>query len=368
MDWARFGPLRRPRTRRLVLATAILVAVLPGLSGAEWSSLAPTAGSNSLGVTGTLPSWNPNVECMADLVTIANVLGTAYPAQSLVGSPYQRDAVAGGVLHPRDLSPECSMTNVHGEERSTFVEIHNVYLASYGEQTYDCSTTYKNVNGGGPYPNNATFCDHRGWIYTRGTTLGSLEIEIDQDWQAKGYCGSGVGYCDSDALAQQVSNGSISLDVQGFVYWDGESWELHPFTSWGLSAVQPPLPPPPPPPPSPPDFWMEADRDSMTIGVGDSDSAAIGFWSLHGFSGTVSLSVSIEAVDVLLPPLVPDITYPGAWVDPSSVTLTEGGSAWSTLHVSASLLTTPGTYSVTVTATSGSITHSVTISLQVVLL
>jgi hypothetical protein len=113
---------------------------------------------------------------------------------------------------------------------------------------------------------------------------------------------------------------------------------------------------------------MEADTTAMTISLGGSDSAALGLWSLHGFSGTVGLTVSIEAEDVLLPPLLPDITYPSAWVDPEWVTLTEGGSGWSTLTVSASLLTTPGTYSITVTATSGSIVRSVTIAVEIILL
>src|SRR5207253_2935867 len=40
----------------------------------------------------------------------------------------------------------------------------------------------------------------------------------------------------------------ISLDVQGFVFWEGPyHWELHPFTAWKLSNS-----PPPPPPNSPP--------------------------------------------------------------------------------------------------------------------
>lgn len=451
-------------SRRSLVAAATLVAIACAL-GVAWSSLSPSRAESA--VNETLPSWNPNIACTADLVTIAEVLGPAYPSQALNGSPYQRDATGGGVLHPRALSPACTITNVNGENRSTLVEIHNVYLASYEVQTGDCSTTYKNVNGGGPYPDNATICDRQGSIYTRGTMEGSLEIEVDQDWQAKGYCGSGVPYCDADALAQQVSNGTIALDVQGFVYWDGESWELHPFTSWTLSERPPPpliptslfLEPEAPDPSDPgqtvtvtavlvredtkeplsgksvpmegsddsgatwwpagtwmtdgngratgsivfafagqdqrirarfdgdasfgssvsnveshvtrvlpPDFWMDADKTSMTIALGGSDSATLSLWSLHGFSGTVGLSVSIEAEDVLLPPLLPDITYPDAWVDPDSVTLTEGGSGTSTLTVSSSLLTTPGTYSVTVIASSGSITRSVTIWVEIVLL
>src|SRR3989442_12436367 len=45
-------------------------------------------------------------------------------------------------------------------------------------------------------------------------------------------------------LAQEQSNGRISLDVQGFVFWEGPyHWELHPFTAWKLSSSPPPSPP-----------------------------------------------------------------------------------------------------------------------------
>src|SRR5205814_2304729 len=73
-------------------------------------------------------------------------------------------------------------------------------------------------------------------------------IEIDRDWLGKGYCGPNVPSCNNETLGQEQSNGSISLDVQGFVFWEGPyHWELHPFTAWKLSNS-----PPPPPPPSPP--------------------------------------------------------------------------------------------------------------------
>src|SRR5207253_2519357 len=64
----------------------------------------------------------------------------------------------------------------------------------------------------------------------------------------KGYCGPNVPSCNNETLGQEQSNGSISLDVQGFVFWEGPyHWELHPFTAWKLSNS-----PPPPPPNSPP--------------------------------------------------------------------------------------------------------------------
>src|SRR5438094_5118686 len=52
----------------------------------------------------------------------------------------------------------------------------------------------------------------------------------------RGYCGPGVSPCDNVTLGQYVSSGSISLDLQGFVYWDGENWKLHPLTAVRLST------------------------------------------------------------------------------------------------------------------------------------
>src|SRR5256886_12831287 len=74
-----------------------------------------------------------------------------------------------------------------------------------------------------------------------GTTDGYIHIEFDQDWLAKGYCGSSVSYCNNVTIAQKVSSGTISLNLQGFVYWDDTHWELHPLAAWKLSA--PPTPP-----------------------------------------------------------------------------------------------------------------------------
>src|SRR5206468_9896900 len=42
--------------------------------------------------------------------------------------------------------------------------------------------------------------------------------------------------CDKVTLRQYVAGGTISLDLQGFVYWDGENWKLHPLTAVRLST------------------------------------------------------------------------------------------------------------------------------------
>src|SRR2546422_4371907 len=234
----------RPRrwTPTLLVFAATLLTGLVLVSGSlNAISWIPTARAQGTTTTG-LASWNPNVACAADLVTIRDVLGPAYPHQDLNGSRYQVNSTSGGIPLDRSLSPPCTITNMTGQTVSPFVQINGVSLYGYGVKTTDCSGWYSKQNGGGRYPNNQTFCTDGGQIITIGTTRGYLRIEIDRDWLGKGYCGVGVPYCDNATLGQYQSNGSISLDFQGFVFWEGPwHWELHPLTGWRLSA--PPAPP-----------------------------------------------------------------------------------------------------------------------------
>ena len=543
---------RKPATSRrsarvllLVLGLAIAGLIAGPLASAIQSGLSPTSSPARVTESG-LTSWNPHVSCSADLVTIRDVLGPAYPTQTVNGSRYQTNSTAGGIPQERALSPPCTITNKTGTVLSSFVQINGVSLYGYGIKTTDCSGWYSKQNGGGRYPNNQTFCTNAGQIITIGTTRGYLRIEIDRDWLGKGYCGVGVPYCNNATLGQYQSNGSISLDFQGFVFWEGPyHWELHPLTGWRLSA--PPTPPsapqnlaatggnaqvtltwqapasdggspitnykiyrglapttetllttvgnvltytdsavtngvtyyyqvsavnspgegaksneasatpnqtPPPtppsaptnlvatggnaqvtltwqapasnggspitnyriyrgtssngetlkatignvltytdtsvtngvtyyyqvsavngagegprsneasatpsPPPPPPDFGISATPASLSIQIGSSGTSTIALTSLNGFAGTIGLSTSIACSGLCL-------IYPTASLNPTSVTLTSGGTGVSTLTVATSVLTTPGTYTITITATSGSITHTVTVTVQVTL-
>jgi len=319
-----------------------------------------TFGSSSLGrgnvsASGSLYSWNPNVHCVPDLVTIRDVLGPAYPHQNLNGSRYQVNSTSGGIPLERSLSPPCTITNMTGQVVSPFVQINGVSLYGYAVKTTDCSAWYSKQNGGQRYPGNQTNCTDGGQIITLGTTSGYLRIEVDRDWLGKGYCGPNVPSCDNATLFQEQSNGTISIDVQGFVFWEGPwHWELHPFTAWKLSSS------PPPPPPSPPDFSLGASPNSLTFVIGSSGTSTITLTSISGLAGMASLSASVSSSDLIL-------IWPTASVSPSSVTLTANGTATSTLSISTSLLTTPGTYTVTVSATVGSITHSTSVLVKVVI-
>src|SRR3989440_149570 len=227
----------RPRNWKASLMIVSVAAALLLMS----TVTSPAPDRSSVTPSATLTSWNPNVSCVPALVTVQTILGTAYPAQSLSGSQYQVNSTAGGIPDKRALSPPCTIQNVHNTIVSTFVEVDSVYLYDYLFASGDCSKGFKKVNGGGPYPNNQTFCDNTGDIRAMGTTNGYIHIEFDQDWLAKGYCGSSVSYCNNVTIAQKVSSGTISLNLQGFVYWDDTHWELHPLAAWKLSA--PPTPP-----------------------------------------------------------------------------------------------------------------------------
>src|SRR3989449_4708369 len=182
-------------------------------------------------------SWNPNVPCVPSLTALSSILGSAYPSQSLVGSQWQTNSTAGGIPNKRALSPPCMLTNINGRSVTSYVEVDNVYLTSSYVYSTDCNTQYDQVNGGGSY-GGSKFCDSTGNVFSVGTTSGYLHIEFDQDWMAKGYCGPASTICNNSTIANDISNGAISLDIQGFVYFDTEQpnphWEIHPITAWRL--------------------------------------------------------------------------------------------------------------------------------------
>src|SRR2546428_983631 len=222
-----------------VAFAVVLVLVIPGslnvaISPAHVGS--PSAGTVGSLSGGSLSSWNPNVACGANLVAVRDVLGSAYPNQALIGSRYQTNSKAGGVPNKRQLLAPCTITNVTGQNVPSFVEIHGVYLNPYTLDSNDCSHGFAPINGGTLYPDGKLYCDNVGDILSLGTVSGKIHIEFDQDWLAKGWCGSQTSWCNNVSALEYVSLGSISLDVQGFVYWDDTHWEVHPLTAMRLSS------------------------------------------------------------------------------------------------------------------------------------
>jgi hypothetical protein len=109
-----------------------------------------------------------------------------------------------------------------------------------------------------------------------------------------------------------------------------------------------------------PDFSIAAYPSSLTIVQGYAAKSTIILTSVQGFQGTVSLSASVGCPTASL-------SCPLATLDPSSVVLAPNGTTTSILTVSTTKSTPNGTYPVMVTGTSGSLSHSVTISVRVVL-
>ena len=213
---------RRQRVAAIAIVLALVVLAVYGANIFQW-------------VTAIM---NPHQDpCNPVNVTLDDILGPSYPAQSLNDSRYWTGPQAGGVPHKRALSPPCTITNAEGEVVPTFVQVTGVYLRNYSIALYDCSDHFKYVNGGGPYPTHQIFCDNVGDILAMGTVDGQVHIEFDQDWQAKGLCGPEIPSCDTVKIVDYQSNGTISLDFRGYVYWDDDHWEIHPATAWKPSTT-----------------------------------------------------------------------------------------------------------------------------------
>lgn len=102
-----------------------------------------------------------------------------------------------------------------------------------------------------------------------------------------------------------------------------------------------------------PDFTITASPGSQTVTQGGGTSYTATITSVNGFSSATTLSVSG------LP------SGGGGSFSPNPVTPPAGASAGSTLSVTTAASTPPGTYTLTITGTSGSLVHSTTVSLVV---
>ena len=213
---------RRQQAAAIIIVLSLVLLAIYGANLFQWVSAIMS------------PHQDP---CNPVNATLADIMGPSYPAQSLNDSRYWTGPQAGGVPHKRAFSPPCTITNAEGKVVPTFVQVSGVYLQNYTLALYDCSDHFKYMNGGGPYPNHQVYCDNVGDILAMGTTSGQVHIEFDQDWQAQGLCGPGVPSCDTVKILDYRSNGTISLDFRGYVYWDEDHWELHPATAWKPTAA-----------------------------------------------------------------------------------------------------------------------------------
>src|SRR5947199_10859630 len=110
---------------RTHVASLLILTVLMVASGGANTSLIV----GNTGIFGWPPmSWNPNVSCPVVLGDLRTILGSAYPNQSLVGSPYQVNATDGGIPNKRMLRPPCSIVNINGQTASAVVKGSGFYL------------------------------------------------------------------------------------------------------------------------------------------------------------------------------------------------------------------------------------------------
>ncbi|MFB0514877.1 MAG: DUF2460 domain-containing protein [Candidatus Bathyarchaeia archaeon] len=103
----------------------------------------------------------------------------------------------------------------------------------------------------------------------------------------------------------------------------------------------------------PGDFSISADPTSLTVQVGGSDTSTITITSLEGFSDQVDLTISGVPSGVT------------ASFDPPTVTPPPDASADSTMTLEVGATATPDVYTLTVTGTSGALSHDVSISLTI---
>ncbi len=149
------------------------------------------------------------------------------------------------------------------------------------------------------------------------------------------------------SIPPSTSLGSYGITVTGT---NGSSSGTH-TTNISVSVVSP----------SSPNFMINSNPTSLTVAQDSSGTISITLTSVNSFAGTITLSAAVSP------------SGPQASFNPSSVTLTSGGSASSTLKVSTTASTsgyysTPvalGSYAINVTALSGPLSHSTTVSLTV---
>jgi len=105
-----------------------------------------------------------------------------------------------------------------------------------------------------------------------------------------------------------------------------------------------------------PDFTIGASPSSLTVTQGGSGTSNVNIGSTNGFSAAVTLTYSWVGTA----PSGVSITLPGPVTPPS------GGTATSTLSVTASSSASTGTFTLSVTGASGFLTHSTNVGVQIV--
>src|SRR5438552_4197916 len=269
---------------------------------------------------------------------------------------------------------------------ASYYSVGNSTLTLLNDGTVGAGAGYSNI------PNNVSdwsVSTRVEWIGTSGTVsgyVGSLQVAVGTvgnyyEWIADGYYGrfgigmDGHGVAIFASYTPQLNVWHIlQLDmIHGtlYGYFDGylvgsytepdttpsntnllniqalASWETNNNFDW-MQANNSPTPPT-----ISPFFTLSANPASVALLAGQSGNSTIQTASQAGFAGTVSLSVTATSGG------------PSAQISPTTVTLSDGGSATAVLTLVSQTSTTAGTYQVTVTGTDGNVSRSVTLTVKV---
>ena len=104
---------------------------------------------------------------------------------------------------------------------------------------------------------------------------------------------------------------------------------------------------------SAPDFMLAANPTSFTIAPGGAVISALSITSVGGFSGKVSLNTTSVSSNLIV------------GINPANITLATGQTAASSVTISTLASTPPGTYSAAIAGISGTLFHTVSISVLV---
>ena len=189
-----------------------------------------------------------------------------------------------------------------------------------------------------------------GWFQVGGTSAGAPQWAAIQ---ALGLSASNNNFyqdakTDYASYFRDITSGSNGYSAKiGYDYVTGLG---SPLTTNFTLTTQPPPPPPPPSPPGNQDFTISASATTLIIRAGFSGTSTITVAPINGFGDTVTLTASTGS----------GLT---ATFNPSQVS---GGTGKSILTVKVASQMRTGTYTISVTGTSGSLTHAISLTIRVI--
>jgi fibronectin type 3 domain-containing protein len=291
---------------RLLVVTVVTVGVCYVVAGSSGRSKTPASAATA--------SWNPAVSCVPVVTTIEQIIGTQTNSN---GGATQAGGWYGGQTIPdkTSLTPPCTVNGA-----PMFVELHNVNV-----EGMQCNS----FTGG-----NDGDCWGNLWDNSTGsmTLLNQIHAEIAGTWITAG-------------IAPSVPATNSQIDIQGFVYWDTghltdawhsySGWEVHPVSAWRATGTN--------------DFSISVSPSAGTVTGGSSATATVSTTVTGGSSQQLNLAATG------LPA--------GASVTFKPATISAGSSSVITITTGTS--TPVGSYTVKVTASGSSTTHSVPYTLTV---